>query len=840
MLLVHLAACVLGPAPLTFSELTADAAPYPGEVRESGAPLALVDDGRAVCDIALEPEAPTVVVTAVEGLQRTLAADAGPSLLTVGLGDAAPARPCIVPLIGEASPLLPRLRAAGLATPTDLGAQGFSLARVELDGVPVVAIWSPAAIGCRYGIIELSRSLEIAEGGALTRLTRVVSRPRFPYRCYYLNFAEHLQNRYNVNFVLDTPQNEWTTEQWHRFIEMLAAMRYNVFQFWLVPTLFDPAALERSERTERFAETMCEVIRYAHERGLLVEMLQAVNTVGPEWRYYCPNVPEEREMILRLWEFWSQRLEGVDILGLFPGDPGGCTRNGCDYRTYIDLCAEIAERTGKHRPFIYEVNSWGTPFWGWGVNAWEGGPGRAREAFDYLLERLPSFPEETYVGICMGLNPDALGEENGGSGEPYVREVSQLRPVTTWDYAASEGESTVIPRFRVARVLDRRQRESRLPYVGGINYTMSPMLNQVQAFAAAECYWSPERTVEGLVSEYCRLAFGDAHAHLGMEVFPFTEVVGDWGGGGWNGDLEALAEGLRKARAALAEATIAPEGRLALFPSTGWVRDELAWHVSLLERLARAGSLVRRVAALTGRETLSEVEAIPDGERPPELAPLLAQLAAADLPALRQEYWSRVYGIYDRGNRPVDPRAEVATEILFGPFGYRFVEPRREEGRPAVLLHNAPSRLSDLLAGRGEPYVLLDLGNDAAEVGWELRGWPALGVLEDEGWRASLDAPGTARRAGVANEGYAWLVVRLTDDVVGGRKTFSINGTEVGAITRPGERVGWLTRQLPLPADLAWPEVLELQVSEFGVGISDLALVRSPLTDEEIASLDRR
>jgi hypothetical protein len=853
MLLVHLATCIVGSAavapPLTFDDLTAGRGRFDGSCRVEGEPFVLGASGEARCEVLVERDAPIVVRTALEGLERVLRADAGLALEHRAWTEAETLRPSIVALVGEGSPLLPRLRRAGLATPTSLGAQGFVLERLALDGVPVLAIWSPSAIGCRYGIIELTRSLSLAPGEASTRLARVVSQPHFPLRIAYLNFAEHLQNRYNVNFVYDTPECRWDLDQWRRYIDMLAAMRYNVFEFWLVPTLFDPSALEGAERTERFADTMCEVIRYAHEQGLLVEMLQAVNTVGPDWRFYCPNVPEEREMILRLWEFWSQRLAGVDIIGLFPGDPGGCTRNGCDYRTYVDLCVGIARRTESHRPYIYDVETWGTPFWGWGLEAWQGGPDRAREAFDYFEKRLGDFPSQTFVGICMGLNSDALGSEGGGDATPYVREVAATRPVATWDYAASEGEGTVLPRFRVARILDRRQREAQLPYVGGINYTMTPALNQVQAFAAAECYWDPERTVEGILRDYSRLAFGEASIDLGERVFPYTEVVTDWGGGGWSADLEGLSRGLGDARVALETCAAPREGRLPLFPSAAYAREELLWYVGLFAQLARTARWIDEARGLVAElgggpadqiklDEAATIAASAADDRGRRLSQLIARIRDADMPALRAQYWEHVYGIYDAADRPVDPRAWGATDQLLGRFGYGFVQPAPEEAAPPVLLHNHPSRLADLLETRGEPYLCLDLGNAISERPWKLTGWPAAGVTDDESWRASMDGPGVALLRGFRDEGYRWLIVRATDDLMGGRKSFSVNGRLVGTFVRPGEAVRWTTQQYELPEGLLASGTLEIRATEAGIGLGDLALTRRPLTAEELAGLD--
>ena len=62
---------------------------------------------------------------------------------------------------------------------------------------------------------------------------------------------------------------------------MLSAFRYNIFEFWLVPTLFSPEALRGEKTPAEFAGTLNRVIAYAKRRGVGVHPILAVNTVGP-------------------------------------------------------------------------------------------------------------------------------------------------------------------------------------------------------------------------------------------------------------------------------------------------------------------------------------------------------------------------------------------------------------------------------------------------------------------------------------------------------------------------------------------------------------------------------
>jgi len=818
----------------TFHTLTAVRGPFDGAERSTGSALRLVSGGRAAYEVRVPRNASVVVRSGVDLLRRVVEANTGASLVVRDASPPVSGGPSVVPVVGREAEAFPELRVN-----PEVGPQGFVIQRLGAPGTGRIVIWSPTDVGCRYGIVELLRSLEFTEGGCGTRLERVVARPFFPVRIYYQNFGEHLQNAYNANVLYDTELNRWTVADWQRLIDMLAAMRYNVFAFWLVPTLFDAPALAGGELQERFAATMRDVIRYAHSRGVLVEMLTIANVIGPDWRYCCPHIPEEKDTILRLWEHWTRVLDGLDIVGLFPGDPGGCNRNGCDFHTCVDLYREIIERTQPNGPFIYEANTWGPPFFGWGVNGWDGNPGRTREAFAYLERELPSFPDEVYVAICMGLNPDADGDAVGGSAEPYVGAVGAIRPVTTWDYGTSEGEGTVIPRYRVPRIIERRGKEAGWGYVGGISYTMTPALNQLQAFASAECYWDPLRSAEEIVDSYSRLAFGPSNGGLARLVFPYTEVVADWGGGGWSGDLATLAVELGRARSALEGASVPPETPLSLFPSTRDAFLNLRWDVELLSRLASAGAEVEEarelIVALGGPADGATIEdadevlatAAPGPERA-RLADVVASVRAADVPKLRRRYWDHIYGIYDHIQRPVDPRSWGATDTLFARFHADFV------------IHAQPSRLDRLLRARGTPYVNLDLGNSRSERGWALSGWTITGELDGETWRASFDEPGIAARADFIDEGYRYLVVRLTDDTVGGRKSVWVNGVCVGTYVRPGTRLEWTTQQFRLPEGLLHDGSLELRFTEPGIAIGDVALTTEPLSDRDLAELARR
>ena len=59
----------------------------------------------------------------------------------------------------------------------------------------------------------------------------------FEMRTCYVNFAEHLQNAWNVNFLYEGAEGEWSKEDWRRFFRQIKAFGFTDFQCWIPPTL---------------------------------------------------------------------------------------------------------------------------------------------------------------------------------------------------------------------------------------------------------------------------------------------------------------------------------------------------------------------------------------------------------------------------------------------------------------------------------------------------------------------------------------------------------------------------------------------------------------------------
>jgi len=818
-----------------------------GEARPDGfvrvrdaaaAPFVLVEQGQPTAEIVVASQS-ELIRNAADWISAFARDRTGAQLKLVNAAKAGSRQ--VVVAIGN-DPGLADVRAAGLKLDPRVGPEGFVLQRVgDAAHGEALVCWSPSEVGCRYGLIELLRTLQIRGQNVTTNVARVVDRPQFPVRICYVNFAEHLQNAFNPNVLFDVPVNRWSRAEWERFIDMVSAFRYNVFEFWLVPTLFSPEAVRGGKIQTEFADTINHVIAYAKRRGVAVHPIQAVNTVGQQWHYHCPHVPAEHAEIVALWDHWSRAMKGNELIGFFPGDPGGCFKNGCTTETYVDLCLELAQVVRKNNPAVkIEVGTWGDPMAGWGVPLWTGKPDRAERAMKYFLEKLPQFPPDTFTSINLGFSPDCHPTSHGGDGRPWAREAAKTHRVLTWDYSVTEGEGTVSPRCRVRRMFERRREELALGcYSGGICYTMAPKLQCLSIFCCAEAWWNPSRTPEDVLNDFGRFTFGEPLASIGPLLEEF-EVIPDWGYyPPFPYSFQRLQASMTKLRPLLEQVNPAASPRLPLAPTMAEYRQSLLFYADLFQKLAKVATAVDELnsaAKASGKiaadrkepVSLEEAEELlrsaDDFPQKTRLAQLAAELRQLDVRALTDSYWKTVYGIYETIPHPVDPRAQGAAGALFGRFNcqYAMVVP--------------PSPLEQPLRATGKPYVLVRLGRTGGERGWRLTGWTLRGEDQGEPWRASFDEPGLLTRDDFQDQGYRWLIVRLTEGPQGGRKTIAVNGQVIGQFERTGPPVSvkkewWVTRSYPIPAGLLGDGRLEIRFTDPGVAIAAVALAVERVPD---------
>ena len=481
----------------------------------------------------------------------------------------------------------------------------------------------------------------------------MANKPVFEHRTCYINFAEHLQNSWNVNLLYPDAPGVWSDGEWRLFFRQIKDFGYTNFQFWVPPTIVVPG-----KAREAAASSINNICAIAHKEGIQVNPMFAVNTLGAEWYCACPNDAADRAAILEYWDYYASNIDGADIYGIFPGDPGGCNRNGCDHTAFIELALEITELIKRRSPgSVTEVGTWGTPFTGWGEDMvqvpgwdgsfkmlmeyeankkpgdplfiWQGPPERVERSMKDLLKYLPSFAKDTIFAINLGFNPDAdpdgtYGGKQWGpayNGGKWAAEVAKTHRVTTWDYSLAEGELINYPHWRLPRMQRKRMLEiGSAPYYGGINYTMTPKLNMLTLFAGARLFIDPTRTPEDLSSEFSRLVFGDPEIGILMEAF---EIVKGWGHYPRRTYTKKELQACYSELIGRLEACKGAKCELPLFPDSETYRRDLLWHAeNFLE--------------MTGDN--------------------------ANRAKIRKEYWDRALTIYNSIPMSVDKRADQAAD----------------------------------------------------------------------------------------------------------------------------------------------------------------------------------
>ena len=469
----------------------------------------------------------------------------------------------------------------------------------------------------------------------------IIMNEYYKLRTCYVNFAEHLQNSWNVNFIYNDAPGVWNEKEWKSFFRQIKAFGFNNFQFWIPPTL-----VKVGEARTNAIEQFKMIIEYCHSENITANPLITINTIGAEWYFACPNDKEDKAKIMEFWTFYAENLKDADIFTIFPGDPGGCNRNGCNHNTYLELSAELAFMIKEKNPSItVEVGTWGTPFTGWGddmrhtpnwdgtfamltdpdannpeipCHIWNGSEERVKICMNDMMERLDIFPKDTIFSLNVGFNPDS--EPIGGyDGRKWIKEIAKTHRVNSWDYSASEGELICYPHWRVNKYKRKRLLElETAPYYGSICYTMSPKLNLLTLYTSAQIMINPYRDAKEIAGEFTKLVFDDEKIGTLMEAF---EIVPGWG----YEETRYTKKELTAMFSELIQRLKNAEGKISglpLFPTAEEYRQTILWHAENFLYML--------------------------GENP-------------DREKVKKDFWNKALAIYDTIPKAVDERSELAA-----------------------------------------------------------------------------------------------------------------------------------------------------------------------------------
>ncbi len=596
----------------------------------------------------------------------------------------------------------------------DLSEQAFVIERIALPrNRTALLCLGGSSIGARYAMIEILRRMHYDHRQAQVRFDRIRDEPYSTWRAIYINDSAHQANNYDPNLVYPVQTYRWSLDKWKRYIDQMAFFRYNVLQIWLVPQMFTPKALQGGGVYDYVRDTLRSVAEYARPRGIKLCLTNGINVAVdagtlldtlpvykdmPVYRYLSPNKPDERELMLKLWDHWSKALPEVSIWQLFPGDPGGCHEQGCGPETYVDLALEITKIIKRNNPrAVVDFCPW--QFFGWGPT-WptqlRTDTARIDRGYRYLVSKLGSFPPDTIFSPNLNdftSEPPILDAGRGGNTVEYIDAIHrQGHLIHTWTYFVTEGEGWLNHHDKVSAIIHQRDIEARYPIAGGICYTMSPSLNILNQFACSEAFWNPHVTEQQIMQRYTEGIFGSDDRNL-IEIFPSFDVGPTVGytfakTPDWKPDYAKIRVDMVRNRTVLQSLTFAQPARFDLIESAQNYCKELIYFTTLYEQNSRLGEAVVKAQTLVKQSP--DFRNIPDdeinikqaeevlhrehGESNIQLQNAIHQVQAFDVPAMKARYRAAHYQIFMDFPTEFTVLLPKLIDGFFNAFGANFVQ----------------------------------------------------------------------------------------------------------------------------------------------------------------------
>lgn len=618
--------------------------------------------------------------------------------------------------LGVAS--LPRALRGRIPGDIPLNDQAYVIYHVPAaaGGAATLVCVGGSAIAARYASVDILRRMTVAGGAdAFVAFDRLTDEPYSTWRAVYINDSAHQLNNYSPNLIYDVETYRWPIEKWRRYVDQMAFQRYNVLQIWLVPNMFSPDVLKGGGVHEYVRDTLRAVGRYAKPRGITLSLISPINVAVktgtrldslpipvykslPVYTYLSPNKPDEKELNLRLWDYWSKAVPEAGIWQLFPGDPGGCHEEKCGPETYVDLALEVTRVIKKNNPrAVIDFTPW--QFFGWGpswVTELRKDTARVDRGYRYLMSKLGEFPPDTIFSPNLNDYTSEPGVKGagfgGGSSAKYIEEISKKFLVHTWTYFVTEGEGWINHHYKVPTIIKQRDVEARYPISGGLCYTMTPSFNILNQFACAESFWDPTVSGDAVMRRYAEGIFGTADPEL-LSIFPLFDVAPMVGytfadSPDWQPDYQKILDNMRRSRRVLQTLKLPDKPREVTLPTPAEYAAELIYFCNLYEEACQLGMKVSEARAIVRRQPSMSAKRASDitardaqdalnnlsAEDRAKLRRLLGEIRMLDVAKMKERFRAKHYQIFVDHPTEFTPLLPKLIDGFFNAFGANFLD----------------------------------------------------------------------------------------------------------------------------------------------------------------------
>src|SRR6266404_1463200 len=244
--------------------------------------------------------------------------------------------------------------------------------------------------------------------------------------------------------------------------------------------------------------------------------------------WVCPSIPEARMALLEKWDKDFAQRPDDDVLRFYAGDPGGCRCPRCEPwgKTFVVLCEEVAKLWLKHHSngvvqianqdlsnagdqAIFDYLNEKPRLWLESIAYGPGSSAMSRYFRNELREDLFEYPGSDPVNRYLAEILNQL---------PKYQHITHYSDITHWISAQYQ---VAHPEPHLVKIYGRRTFHARprafyaifqaiMPFSEGDIIYSEGHHDEFHQYLWNRLLWNPNRTLEDVTDEYCRLHFGPA------------------------------------------------------------------------------------------------------------------------------------------------------------------------------------------------------------------------------------------------------------------------------------------------------------------------------------------
>lgn len=393
-------------------------------------------------------------------------------------------------------------------------ADAYVLNISELSGRSVASIVGLNAAGVRSGVARLVGLMSEKQGRLTAPQTTEERTPFFPIRRLHVCPTGRIAqgNEWCIKNGLpaertwaDTLWTNWSDDRLRVYAEQLWLLGFNSVEIAEIRGY--RGVFSDDDLKNEITPKILTFARALRDNGLQVSQFIWGQSLFKEGDNLCWNSPEERKVMEREYRRLAQTYGPyVDHIVVHVGDPGGCSRNGCD--AYITTQQIATFLMNEYR----KVNSKVTAT----LSTW------ANEGF-FKGSPNETFLDDTYSPKDLGI---ALHRWYDASKANMI--LSSGRECDIWGWYLSDFELALDMALFMRR-LDSYF--SSLPATASrhiraisteLNFSGWPQV--INAYVSAQKMWSPQRSLDDIEREFCAGMFGDENAEAMMKIYRACEA----------------------------------------------------------------------------------------------------------------------------------------------------------------------------------------------------------------------------------------------------------------------------------------------------------------------------